>query len=74
MIKKQDLDFDSSNDYKAQFSISLGSMPLRGAVWVEPKVVTKTDLNIAISPTRVVLYENRTVVTATVEVLNVDAM
>jgi len=72
LINTQDLDFDSSNDYKAQFSISLGSMPLRGAVWVEPKVETKTDLNIIISPTRVVLYDNRTVTTFTVEVLNVN--
>mmetsp|Transcript_30352 Transcript_30352/g.36046 ORF Transcript_30352/g.36046 Transcript_30352/m.36046 type:complete len:250 (-) Transcript_30352:1555-2304(-) len=49
-------------------------MPLRGAVWVEPKVVTKTDLNITISPTRVVLYDNRTVVLVTMEVLNVDVL
>ena len=74
LIKKQDLDFDSSNDYKAQFSISLGSMPLRGAVWVEPKVETKTDLNITISPTRVALYDNRTEVLVTVEVHNVNVL
>jgi len=74
LINLQNLDFDSTNDYKAYFLISLGSMPLRGEVWVEPEVVCETDLNITISPTRVVLYENRTVVTATVEVLNVDAM
>jgi len=75
LINLQALELNFSNHYKAQFSISLGSMPTRGAVWVEPKVVSYTDsLDITISPMRVALYDNRTVANITVEVLNADAL
>lgn len=75
LINFQALELSLSNHYKAQFSISLGSMPTRGAVWVEPKVMSKTDyLNITISPIRVALYDNKTVADVTVEVLNADVL
>ena len=59
-----------ANEYEAQYEVSLGSIPFRGAVWVTPKLISSTTFDVDISPERVVLYDNTTVVTVYVKVKN----
>jgi hypothetical protein len=62
LVSEQLLVVDKATNYEAIYSITLGSSPLRGAVWVEPRLRTKTTLEVSIHPTRVSLYEaNKTV-------------
>jgi len=58
---------DETNEFTVQYSVSLGSAPIRGAVWIKPTLEsTQTDLVVKISPTMVALYDADT--TATFEV------
>jgi hypothetical protein len=69
----QNLVVKAENGYETQFSLSLGSTPLRGAVWIEPNLASSTgNLDISFSPPRVVLYEANMSVTVTVSVLNAE--
>lgn len=53
-----------SSGYKTSYQLALGSMPFRGAVWVEPRVVSSTlSNNVVFSPSRVVFYDNTTAAT-----------
>ena len=61
---------DSSNDYSADFEVSLGSAPLRGAVWIEPTLVSVADLEVSFFPSRVVLYDANSSVQVTVKISN----
>jgi hypothetical protein len=61
------------NGYETQFKLSLGSTPLRGAVWVEPTIASSSSvgqLDVSISPQRVALYNTTTTATITVKVSN----
>lgn len=47
------------NDYAAEFEVSLGSDPLRGAVWVTPKVLSTSKLQVKFIPEDVTLTAKR---------------
>ena len=66
VVSPQNIIADSHNGYKAQFHVSLGSSPLRGAVWVEPMIASATDLDVTFWPPRVVLYDSNSTATVTV--------
>ena len=58
---------NETNEFTVQYSVSLGSAPLRGAVWIEPTLEsTQTDVVVKVSPTMVALYDADT--TATFEI------
>ena len=75
-VDPQDLVTEETNGYTTEFTISLGSTPLRGAVWIEPTLadMSSTTLDVSISPGRVVLYDNATTPTVRLIVSNVDAL
>lgn len=66
LVSPRDLIADSGNGYRTQFEVSLGSSPLRGAVWVEPTVAASTKVDVSFWPRQVVLYDNSSSVTVTV--------
>ena len=51
---------DKESSYEGSFEVSLGSTPMRGAVWVEPYVSSDTTATVAFIPSRVVLYDSNT--------------
>lgn len=57
---------DPKNNYKTHFEVSLGSTPLRGAVWIEPTVASSSDVEVSFWPPRVVLYDSNSSATITV--------
>ena len=65
---------DMSSDYTATFEVSLGSMPLRGAVWIEPKASATTGMEVVFSPPRVVLYDGATTARVMVSVVDPTAL
>ncbi|CAB9500762.1 activated protein kinase catalytic subunit alpha-1 [Seminavis robusta] len=65
-IEPGNLVADFRNGYEVEYTVSLGSTPLRGAVWVEPRMSSSAKVDISFSPTRVILYGANT--TATVKV------
>lgn len=68
MIQPKELAAGKQNDFTVTYSVSLGSTPLRGVVWIEPHLEgAQTDAIVTISPTRVSLYDANT--TATFEVV-----
>jgi hypothetical protein len=64
---------EPSNRHQTQFELSLGLMPIRGAVWIEPTLAASltTELAVSFSPSRVAHDANATA-TATVTVANLD--
>lgn len=75
LIGPQLLVVDPSNGYEAHYDLHLGSMPLRGAVWIEPSILVETSgLDVVFQPERVVLYDSISTVrvTVTVSVAGVD--
>ncbi|KAI2505827.1 guanylate cyclase [Fragilaria crotonensis] len=60
LISVQKLFISAKSGLSAEFALSLGSAPLRGAVWIEPMLASSTHLNVSFTPTRVVLYDNIT--------------
>jgi hypothetical protein len=73
LITSQNLVVDRANNYTSQFVLSLGSTPLRGAVWIEPTLASTTKYSVSFSPQRVALYDNTTTATIVVTVSNVNA-
>jgi hypothetical protein len=65
---------DDKNNFTAHYEVSLGDTPLRGAVWIEPRLAGTTTLNLSITPPRVVLYNNLTTTTVSIQVLNPDVL
>ena len=70
----QNLVLEPSTGYTTEFVVQLGTMPLRGAVWIEPKLASPTSVNVSFSPFRVVLYDNVTRATIAISVLNVNSI
>lgn len=70
ILCNQFLTLKESNGYEARYSVSLGSSPLFGAVWVEPILHDVTGLNVTISPPLVVLYDANTIVEVVIQVIN----
>ena len=59
----------TKNNFQATYEVSLGSTPLRGAVWVEAELITEsTGLDVTILPSRVVLYDENQIATVTITV------
>ena len=61
------LDLSEGNEYKGSFQVLLGADPLRGAVWVTPRLEA-TGLDVTFEPARVSLYDATTRVTIEVTV------
>ena len=56
------------NNYRTQFHVSLGSTPLRGAVWIEPVFASAGWYDAAsISPRRIALYDDTMIQSVTIE-------
>ena len=71
LMSTTNLRLEPRNNYKTQFEVSLGSNPLRGAVWIEPTLAASiTNLDVTISPPRVALYDANTAATVTIELLS----
>jgi len=70
----EDLVLNQKNGYKTQLVFSLGSTPLRGAVWIEPKLASVTDLNVSFYPERVVLYDENMTATVNIKILNAELL
>jgi len=51
------VELSEAGGYAGSFELSLGAHPLRGAVWIEPRVDDGLGLNVTFSPPRVVLYD-----------------
>ena len=50
------------------FDISLGADPLRGAVWITPRLEGFGNMSVAFDPPSITLYDAQTVVTVAVTV------
>ena len=72
LLNQRSLVVSPSNKYRTQFELSLGSTPLRGAVWIEPTLASETKLNVSFVPSRVVLYDSNVIATVIVQVENVN--
>ena len=72
MISDQLLVLDMQNNYEATYSITLGSTPLRGAVWVEPRLTSPTNLEVEIYPLRVALYDANATAEISIKIGNVN--
>ena len=59
------------NDFSLEYSLSLGSDPIRGAVWIEPSVQTE-GFDVEISPRKVVFYDSTETATVKVTIRNFD--
>ncbi|CAB9514122.1 Receptor-type guanylate cyclase gcy [Seminavis robusta] len=71
VVGQTNLLVNPENGYEAQYDLSLGSSPLRGAVWIVPKVASSTYLDVTFSPPKVVFYESDKIATVTVRVTGV---
>ena len=67
---RQGLKASDQNNFQVVYSVKLGSDPLRGAVWVEPRVRNANEFDVVISPRRVVLYDSDTVVQVSVSIVD----
>ena len=70
VVGQRSLLLNPVNGYEARYELSLGSSPLRGAVWIEPRVVSNTNLSVSFSPERVVFYDSNQTALVTVRVLD----
>lgn len=61
-----------SNGYVVKYKLKLGAMPRRGAVWIRPAVFSQGDpeMELVISPSYIVLYDNTTKTTVEIFVAN----
>ena len=57
-----------ANGYSNTFDISLGADPLRGAVWITPRLEGFGNMSVAFDPPSITLYDAQTVVTVAVTV------
>ena len=57
-----------ANGYSNTFDISLGADPLRGAVWITPRLEGFGNTSVAFDPPTITLYDAQTVVTVAVTV------
>ena len=71
LISSDSLTVDKDTRFAAQYDVSLGANPLRGAVWIEPKVVT-SSFEVEIKPRRLVLYDRNSTATVNIVIQNVD--
>jgi hypothetical protein len=75
LIEPRQLIISEASDFKTHFDVSLGSTPLRGAVWVETKLATtNSKLAVSIKPERIVLYDDATVIKVNITVQNKEAV
>ena len=68
------LQVNPENGYESAIEFSLGSTPLRGAVWVELEVTSDTNLEVTFEPSFFVLYDDSVSVPVKVKVSNVGNM
>lgn len=71
LVAPKTIALNQETGYETSFQLSLGSTPLRGAVWVRPFISTISNLQVAFSPERVVLYDSNSTATVQVKVSNV---
>eukprot|EP00977_Amphora_coffeiformis_P008605 scaffold1953_cov176-Amphora_coffeaeformis.AAC.23 len=67
---------EETRGYSTRYQLTLGAMPRRGAVWITPTVVALGDPNteINITPSLVILYDNETVASVDIHILNADEL
>jgi PAN domain len=68
-VDTADLVVGPQNGFSTEYTLSLGSKPIRGAVWIEP-VVRSEGFDVEISPRKVVLYDTTTTVAVQITILN----
>ncbi|KAL3910117.1 MAG: hypothetical protein SGILL_007816, partial [Bacillariaceae sp.] len=66
VTSKDVLTLSEDNGFETEYFVHLGSQPLRGAVWIEPKVLSNAGMEFYTVPSRVVLYDNETIATVKV--------
>ena len=60
---------EARTSYRTKYSVQLGCLPTRGAVWVEPSMASATaGFEVTFNPKRAVLYDNETSVEVEVHV------
>ena len=75
VFQPQKITVSRANNYTASYEISLGSTPLRGAVWIEPKVkMAMSGVDLLVTPQRIALYDKATTATVSVTVFNADSI
>lgn len=48
---------DDNNDFRTSYTVQLGASPLRGAVWIKPRILSDSKLEIQFTPAEVALYD-----------------
>ena len=74
LLSDEEVVAKESNDYSVSFEVSLGSMPQRGSVWIEPAVLVQDGLDVAIDPPRISLYDNETIATFMISIQDTSAI
>ena len=64
---------DMSSDYQAEYVVSLGANPTRGAVWVIPRLSSSIP-EVKFIPEKIALYNNRSLARFVVSVLDPTAL
>ena len=62
------VELSEANGYSNTFEVSLGADPLRGAVWITPRLEGFGNMSVAFDPPSITLYDAQTVVTVAVTV------
>ena len=62
------VELSEANGYSNTFEVSLGADPLRGAVWITPRLEGFGNMSLAFDPPSITLYDAQTVVTVAVTV------
>ena len=62
------VELSEANGYTNTFEVSLGADPLRGAVWITPRLEGFGNMSVAFDPPSITLYDAQTVVTVAVTV------
>ena len=65
---------NKENGFSISYKMRLGSSPRRGVVWIDVMLTTETDLEVTISPSRVVLQNNITSADVSITVSGLDAI
>lgn len=76
LVDQQSIVLKEGNGFETNITFSLGSMPIRGGVWIKPGLDPSTtfDLNVTFNPPRVALFDNHSKATISIAVLNGDSL
>lgn len=76
LVNQQSIVLKEGNGFETNITFSLGSMPIRGAVWIQPGLDPSTtfDLNVTFNPPRVALFDQNSTATISIAVLNGNSL